>query len=93
MGDTKENDQIDTRLNAYLAAPDLESFYDMVVYRIEKTYTAVSGNGQSFAGEVLALEFYQKSLAIREKVLGKDHPNTVQVFQRIADLRKLTGEK
>jgi hypothetical protein len=37
------------------------------------------------------LEFYQKALPIREKMLGKDHPDTVEIFQRIADLRKLVN--
>ncbi|MFP3041409.1 tetratricopeptide repeat protein, partial [Treponema primitia] len=48
------HEEIDARLNAYLAAPDLESFYDKVVDRIEKTYTAASGDNKSFASNVFA---------------------------------------
>jgi tetratricopeptide (TPR) repeat protein len=33
-----------------------------------------------------ALEFYQKALDIREKVLGKDHPETIKTMQRIGEI-------
>ncbi|GHU24550.1 hypothetical protein FACS1894164_11450 [Spirochaetia bacterium] len=51
--------EIDGSIDAYLATPDLESFYDKVVDRIEKTYSsAKTPDGRdiaNFGGLVLAL--------------------------------------
>jgi tetratricopeptide (TPR) repeat protein len=39
-----------------------------------------------------ALEYYQKSLAIREKVLGLEHPNIAQSYNNIGELYRSMGD-
>jgi len=38
------------------------------------------------------LEFYAKSLAIKEKVLGKEHPDTKLTLENIAGTYKASGK-
>ncbi|GHU23424.1 hypothetical protein FACS1894172_08200 [Spirochaetia bacterium] len=64
------HEEIDTHLNAYLAAPDLESFYDIVVERIEKTYGNITGRIANFAGEVLALLASSRAGLSEDEILG-----------------------
>ena len=40
----------------------------------------------------IALEWYEKALAIREKVLGKDHPDTATTYNNIAGVYSRKGE-
>ena len=39
-----------------------------------------------------ALEYYEKALVIREKVLGKDHPDTATTFNNMALVYRAQGE-
>ena len=52
------------------------------------TYNNIAGVYYSQGAYQKTLEWYEKALAIREKVLGKEHPDTVETRCNIADIRK-----
>jgi tetratricopeptide (TPR) repeat protein len=53
----------------------------------------VGGLGQSYLGNYSqALEWYQKAMAIHEKVLGKEHPDTATTYNNIASVYYSQGD-
>jgi tetratricopeptide (TPR) repeat protein len=39
----------------------------------------------------IALEYYEKALVIREKILGKKHPDTANIYNNIAEVYRSQG--
>jgi tetratricopeptide (TPR) repeat protein len=64
------HEEIDAHIDDYLAAPDLESFFDKVLDRIEKTYGDAGGNTKNFARDVLALLAFSRAGLSESEILG-----------------------
>ena len=45
-----------------------------------------------FADYIQALKWYRKALAIREEILGKEHPSTATTYNNIAAIYKNQGK-
>jgi len=56
------------------------------------TYNGIAGVYSNQGEYSKALEWYEKALAIYEKVLGKEHPNTVSTYNSIALVYHYQGE-
>ena len=59
-------------------------YWDMGRQITEKQKKAKWGSG--------FIEYYAKALLIREKVLGKDHPNTSTTYNNMADVYEKKGD-
>ena len=57
-----------------------------------KSYSATASKYYQDGNYPKALEFYTKALSIREKVLGKDHPDTADSYNDIGSIYSDTGD-
>ena len=59
---------------------------------VAKTYCNMAGLFEEQGDHDRALEYYRKALAIREKALGPDHPDTLDTVYNMGCLAEDSGD-
>jgi tetratricopeptide (TPR) repeat protein len=74
-------------------AEEMFSIADVVVQKRIAVLYNTAGYGFNYNGQYdEALEWYTKALAIREKVLGKEHPDTAATYNNMAGVYDSQGD-
>ena len=78
--------------NKYLRLSVASDSHRQELLSASLTLTHIADVHMYLANYAQALRCYRKAQDIREKILGKDHPDTVYTYKNIARLRSFLGE-
>ena len=80
------------RTTGMLSSGDIPEQEERVIVRLSVLYNNMAGVYEDLGEYEKAMEYYGKALAIRERVLGTEHPDTAATYNNMANVYYYQGD-